>query len=121
MSLRGSCWRPASTPTDARFATFEEYPGDGWKPPNDGQLPSVQSVSSAATSFLAEQANEQLGRDPLGTDAITGTQFTIDSVSFTTADDGKTPLAVVRRTSPEEGHSPRWRCTTTPEASRAIP
>ena len=60
------------------------------------RLPSVQSVSSAATSYLAAQANEQLGRDPLGTDAITGTQFTIDSVRFATAEDGKTPLAVVQ-------------------------
>ena len=85
-----------SHPTDARFATFEEYPDDGWKAPNAGQLPSVQSVSSAATSYLAAQANEQLGRDPLGTDAITGTQFTIDNVKFATAEDGKTPLAVVQ-------------------------
>jgi hypothetical protein len=53
-------------------------------------------VSSAVTSYLAAQANEQLGRDPLGTDAITGTQFTIDSVMFATAEDGKTPLAVVQ-------------------------
>ncbi len=56
----------------------------------------MQSVSSAATSYLAAQANEQLGRDPLGTDAITGTQFTIDSVTFATAEDDKTPLAVVQ-------------------------
>ena len=84
------------TPTDVRFATFEEYPGDGWKPPNEGQISSVQSVSSAVTSYLAAQANEQLGRDPLGADAITGTQFTIDSVMFATAEDGKTPLAVVQ-------------------------
>jgi len=45
---------------------------------------------------VVQRANEQLGRDPLGTDAITGTQFTIDSVMFATAEDGKTPLAVVQ-------------------------
>jgi hypothetical protein len=79
----------------ARFTTFEDYPGDGWETPTAGQDPSVQSVSSAATSFLALKANEMLGIDPLATNAITGTQFTIDSVEFATAEDGKTPLAVV--------------------------
>ena len=52
-------------------------------------------MSSAATTFLALKANEGLGIDPLATDAIQGTQFTIDSVKFATAEDGKTPLAVV--------------------------
>lgn len=79
-----------------RFTTFDAYPGDGWKDPTEGQDPSVQSVSSAATSFLATQANEELDIDPLGTDAITGTQFTIDRVAFATAEDGKTPLSVVQ-------------------------
>ena len=50
----------------------------GGSPRTRRQISSVQSVSSAVTSYLAEQANEQLGCDPLGTDAITGTQFTID-------------------------------------------
>ncbi len=77
------------------FTKFEEYPGDGWAAPNSGQLSSIQSVSSAATTFLALKANEGLGIDPLATDAIQGTQFTIDSVKFATAEDGKTPLAVV--------------------------
>jgi hypothetical protein len=81
---------------DARFATFADYPGDGWKEPTKGQDPSVQSVSSAASSFLALKANEELELDPLGTDAIPGTQFTIDSVRFATAEDEKTPLAVVQ-------------------------
>jgi hypothetical protein len=80
----------------ARFATFDEYPGDGWKEPNEGQDPSVQSVSSAATSFLALKANEGLDIDPLATNAIQGTQFTIDRVEFATAEDDKTPLSVVQ-------------------------
>ncbi|MGZ5214144.1 MAG: hypothetical protein ACXWEJ_00615 [Actinomycetota bacterium] len=82
--------------TDVRFTTFGNYPGDGWKEPSEGQDPSVQSVSSAATSFLALKANEELKIDPLATDAITGTQFTVDRVEFATAEDGKTPLSVVQ-------------------------
>ncbi len=78
-----------------RFVTFADYPADGWESPNDGQASSVQSVGSAATTFLALQANQALGKDPLAVDAIVGTQFTIDSVKFATAEDGKTPLAVV--------------------------
>jgi hypothetical protein len=80
----------------ARFATFDEYPGGGWQEPTEGQDPSVQSVSSAATSFLALKANEELEIDPLGIDAITGTQFTVDRVEFATAEDDKTPLSVVQ-------------------------
>jgi hypothetical protein len=79
-----------------RFITFSDYPGGRWSVPNDGQDSSVQSVGSAAGSFLAVQANEQLNIDPLGTTAIQGTQFTIDSVRFATAEDDKTPLAVVQ-------------------------
>ena len=69
----------------------------GGQPPNAGQLSSIQSVSSAATTFLAAAGERGTGPiDPLATDAIQGTQFTIDSVKFATAEDGKTPLAVVQ-------------------------
>ena len=43
----------------------------------------------------AARRTSGLGIDPLATDAIQGTQFTIDSVQFATAEDDKTPLAVV--------------------------
>jgi hypothetical protein len=79
-----------------RFSTFESYPSGPWDEPSEGQTASVQSVGSAATTFLAEQANEELGRDPLAADAITGTQFTVDSVRFADAEDDKTSLAVVQ-------------------------
>lgn len=82
--------------SSARFTTFSEYPGDGWKAPNEGQDSSVQSVSSATTSFLAEKANEELKIDPFASNAVTGTQFVVDSVRFATAEDDKTPLAVVQ-------------------------
>ena len=36
------------------------------------------------------------GSTPLGHTAITGTQFTVDRVSFATAEDGKTSLSVVQ-------------------------
>lgn len=82
--------------SSTRFDTFAKYPGAPWAPPNDGQASSTQSVQSAAQTFLALQANQQLDIDPLATDAIVGTQFTVDRVSFATAEDGKTPLSVVQ-------------------------
>ncbi len=88
---RAACRRPTSF-----YTTFDDYPSDPWEAPTKGQDGSVQSVSSAATSFLAEQANEQLDRDEFASDAILGTQFTVDSVRFATAEDDKTPLAVVQ-------------------------
>lgn len=80
----------------ATYSTFTSFPGGPWREPGPGQESSVQSVSSASTSFLAAQANAELGRDPLGTDAILSTQFTVDSVRFSPAEDGKTSLAVVQ-------------------------
>ncbi len=79
-----------------RFSTFDSYPAGPWKEPNAGQDSSIQSVSSAVTTFMADQTNAQLGIAPLGTNAILGTAFTIDDVEFATAEDGKTPLAVVQ-------------------------
>ena len=64
--------------------------------PTRRQDGSVESVSSAATSFLAAQANEQLGSDPLAPRRDPGTQFTVDGVRFAPAEDDKTSLAVVQ-------------------------
>jgi hypothetical protein len=77
-----------------RFEAFDSYPGGPWSEPKTGQAGSVQSVGSAVTSFLAEEANEELGRDPLSPEAIISTQFAIDSIRFAPDDD--TSLAVVQ-------------------------
>jgi hypothetical protein len=83
-------------PGAAGYATFDTYPGDPpWAEPGDADAADVQSVSGVATTFLAEQTNEELGRDPEGIDAIPPTQFTVDAISLADADDG-TPLAVVK-------------------------
>jgi hypothetical protein len=82
--------------SDEQYTVFADYPDPPWAAPTPSQEGSVESVSSAATSFLAAQANEELGIDPLAQDAVTGTQFTIDSVKFAPAEDGKTSLAVVQ-------------------------
>jgi hypothetical protein len=82
--------------SDEQYTVFADYPDPPWAAPTPSQEGSVESVSSAATSFLAAQANEELGIDPLAPDAVTGTQFTIDSVKFAPAEDGKTSLAVVQ-------------------------
>jgi hypothetical protein len=78
-------------------STFESYPAAPWKPADltdpEGSA-DAQSVQSAATAFLAEQSNEELGIPHEDLTAITSTQFRVDSTSFATADDG-TRLAVV--------------------------
>ena len=85
-------------PGSDRFSQFQSYPGPPWQAPDlesGEQATDIQSVTGAATTFLATNANAELGRDPFGADAITSTQFTVDSISFATAEDDKTPLAVV--------------------------
>ncbi|HEY7668893.1 MAG TPA: hypothetical protein VIE12_12340 [Actinomycetota bacterium] len=79
---------------DDRFETFAAYPGPPWAAPTEAQIASVQSVSGAAQSFLAAQANEELGLEEGDPNAVTGTQFTIDSIMF--APEGDTSLAVVQ-------------------------
>ena len=76
--------------------TFQQYPNGPWLEPTLGQAPSVQSVSSAATTYLAAQANAQLSIDPLAPNAIQGTQFVVDDIKFAPSADGKTSLAVVQ-------------------------
>lgn len=80
------------------FTAFDSYPEGPWfvpNPKNDELTSSSQSASGAATSFLAEQANEELGIDPEGPVALTGAQFTVDAIRFAPAGDGRTNLAVV--------------------------
>jgi hypothetical protein len=52
------------------------------------------SVSSVVTTFLAGQANEQLGFAETDAQAILNTQFTVDDIRF--APDGDVSLAVVK-------------------------
>jgi hypothetical protein len=80
------------------YAAFDAYPSGPWFAPdedNEELATSTLSVSGAATTFLAEEANAELGIDHEAPEAISGTRFTVDSVRFATADDGRTNLAVV--------------------------
>lgn len=80
-----------------RYGTFQSYPGGPWyapNPDNDDLNESTQAASGAAQSFLAAQANEELERKETDLDAVTETQFTVDSVRFATGE-GQKPLAVV--------------------------
>jgi hypothetical protein len=77
-------WIPLLAATDEtsdRYRVFSRFPADPWDEPEKGELTaSVQAVSGVVTDFLAEKANEELelpNTDP-------------------TAEDGKTPLAVVQ-------------------------
>ncbi len=78
------------------YTTFDDYPSSPWQTPTKSQEGSVETATSAATSFLAEQANEELDREEFASDAVLATQFSVDSVRFATAEDDKTPLAVVQ-------------------------
>lgn len=77
--------------------TFETYPAEPWHAADltdEEESADAQSVQSAATAFLAEQANEELGIAHEDLTAVVSTQFRVASTAFATGDDG-TPLAVV--------------------------
>jgi hypothetical protein len=80
--------------TEEHYDVFSKYPETPWTEATDAQESSVLSVTSVVTTFLAEQANEELGREETAPDAILNTQFTVDDIHF--APDGKVSLAVVQ-------------------------
>jgi hypothetical protein len=82
-----------SSATSDKYAEFAEYPADGWVAA-DPTSADFQAAQGAATVFLAQQANADLGHDPFDVNAIQSTNFTVDSTKFATAEDG-TPIAVV--------------------------
>jgi hypothetical protein len=95
---RGSepAWQVLSAGSSAgntRYAEFESYPGQPWVA-GDPASADFQAAQGAATTFLAQQANADLGRDPLDVNALQSTNFTVDSTKFASAPDG-TPIAVV--------------------------
>jgi hypothetical protein len=102
-------------PSADRFtSSFEAFPGDPWHEVGQTVDPAaaapadaapatdeantedadIQQVTGAATTFLSEQANEELGLEPETAEAITPTQFTVDTIAF--ANEESTRLAVVR-------------------------
>jgi hypothetical protein len=79
------------------YPTFSEYPNDPWQTPdpNDETVSAdLLSVQGTVTSFLAEQANADLEIDPFSVSAVSGTQFTVDSIKF--AKEDGTRLAVAQ-------------------------
>jgi hypothetical protein len=82
--------------TTADDASFGAYPADPWAPVEGDALsgPDAQAIQGAATAYLAEEANAELGVGEFDPGAIAASAFVIDSVSTSTAEDG-TPLAVV--------------------------
>jgi hypothetical protein len=95
--------------TSDRYEVFAEYPAGAFEVPDETdpeQSADVQSATGAVTAFLAEQANEELGIDENDPAAVTGTQFSVDSIKFADAEDGNTPVAVVE--SHFNGGGPQW-------------
>jgi hypothetical protein len=80
------------------YPEFESYPSAPWVVPDETdeeQASELTAAQGAATAYLAEQANEELGRGEFAVDAVTASQFTVTQTRFATAEDG-TDLAVVQ-------------------------
>jgi hypothetical protein len=74
------------------------YPSADFPEPDTAdpiQAADVQAATGAVTTYLAEQANEELGLDPTEFTSMQPTQFTVDDLRFTTAADGE-KLAVAQ-------------------------
>jgi hypothetical protein len=87
----------AGTDPEPVYEVFATYPdGEGWRVPgsNDNDTSSLQSVTTAAQGFLAEQANEELGLEIHDPGAVQTTDFAIEDVRFAT--DGDVSLAAAQ-------------------------
>lgn len=93
-------WLVAAAGLDAhaeKDPTFDLYPSAPWMAPdplNEDEAADIQSVQGAASTFLAEQANEELGLTHEDLSAVTPTQFSVESIRFADTETGA-QLAVV--------------------------
>jgi hypothetical protein len=74
------------------------YPSGEFPEPDTSdplQEADVQAASGVIAGYLADSANEEHGLDPEAFDSIQSTQFVVDDIRFTTAEDG-TRLAVAQ-------------------------
>lgn len=84
----------AGTAPEATYDAYGSYPdGDAWRIPgtNDSDTGSVQSVTGAVQGYLANQANEDLGKEPFDPGAVQSSNFTVEDIRFAT--DGDVSLA----------------------------
>jgi hypothetical protein len=82
---------------NGRFAEFDSFPRAPWFTPSESDpamAADYQSSGGAATTFLAEEANHELGIEESDLAAIPPTQFIVDTIAFAPAADG-TKLAVI--------------------------
>ncbi len=100
---RGSepAWVPLQAGTgfsSYEYPQFNRYPGNPWFAPGtdpDEELSaSIQSATSAITTYLTDQANLELGiTDVDSPEAVKTTDFTVQDLRFTTTDDGASLMA----------------------------
>lgn len=77
-------------PRGTAFPEFARYPGGPWRP---GPAASVGSVESVVQTFLAEEANRELGLAEGDPRAIVPAEFLVQDVRFASAQDGGSALA----------------------------
>jgi hypothetical protein len=90
-------WVPLEGSFQANSSAYPEvakYPNPPWKLPPPSLAASIQSVTGSIQEFLAEKANEQLGRDPLALNALPPTSFAVEDIRF--ASHGSTSLAAAK-------------------------
>jgi len=90
-------WQPITaglTVASQKYPVVSSYPSRPWRTLGPGMASSVQSVTTAIQESLANQANENLHINPLATNALQTTDFTVENVKFATA--GKVSLAMAQ-------------------------
>jgi hypothetical protein len=90
-------WQPFAsgvTVTSDKYPVVDQYPGGGWRDLTTQAPSSVQEVQSAVQEYMANKANLQNGINPLASNAIQTTDFTVEGVRFDSV--GKVSLAVAK-------------------------
>jgi hypothetical protein len=79
-------------PGSEQFPVAEQYPAAPWRPLQN-ETSSIQSVSSAVAVFMAEQANEELGKVEGEVGAVTSSEFTVEDIRFASTEDASLAAA----------------------------
>ncbi|MEX2101267.1 MAG: hypothetical protein WEA54_01905, partial [Actinomycetota bacterium] len=80
--------------TSDEFPLADSYPAEPWAPLDIEA--SIQGVTGTVQTFLAEEANHELGVEEGDPSALETSAFNVENIRFATAEDDKTSLAMAQ-------------------------
>jgi len=90
-------WQPIAvgvTVASQKYPVVKSYPNGPWRTPTTAEASDAQDVQTSIQLFMANQGNVDNGINPIATNALQTTDFTVENVKLTQA--GNTMLAAAQ-------------------------